>query len=105
MCPRSRRIIPKHYPARATTAVSYRHPGMIHDPRSEMPRPPEPARPHGDDEWFCIHSYAGEAGPPCGWRGRTAEIACDPAGGVPRCPRCGRATLMEIAPPPDTRRA
>lgn len=48
-------------------------------------------------ELFCIHSYAGEAGPPCGWRGSADELANGKTNSVRRCPRCGRATLLEIA--------
>lgn len=47
-------------------------------------------------EVFCIHSYAGEAGPACGWRGRLREAALDAKLGKRRCPRCGRATLMPL---------
>lgn len=49
-------------------------------------------------ELFCIHSYAGESGPPCGWRGRAHEAVHDTKGGALRCPRCGRSTLLEIPP-------
>jgi hypothetical protein len=68
---------------------------MTHDPRrNELPAPPPPR------ELFCIHSYAGEAGPPCGWRGSVVEARSDDAGGAPRCPRCGRVTLLRIPTPP-----
>lgn len=46
-------------------------------------------------ELFCIHSYAGEKGPPCGWRGFESDVRRDSAGHA-HCPRCGRATLLEI---------
>ena len=47
-------------------------------------------------EVFCIHSYAGESGPPCGWRGRLAELCGCGSERELLCPRCGRATLMVI---------
>jgi len=56
----------------------------------------------GPAELFCIHSYAGESGPPCGWRGAVAAITRHTAG-KPLCPRCGRATLFVIPPAGDVR--
>lgn len=51
-------------------------------------------------ELFCIHSYAGEAGQPCGWRGVSLEVRRSAITGTRRCPRCGRTTLLEIPRPP-----
>lgn len=62
-----------------------------------------PARPHS--EFFCIHSYAGESGPPCGWRGSAMATLPADAAGARRCPRCGRTTLLEIPLPPSGARA
>jgi len=72
---------------------------MIDDSQASMRRPAGavPVRPV--HEVFCIHSYAGELGPPCGWYGPASEIVRYDAAGARRCPRCGRATLMDIAPP------
>jgi hypothetical protein len=69
---------------------------MNHDFREEFPRPYQAAAGRRSANYFCIHSYAGEAGPPCGWRGRITVISSGEGDGVRRCPRCGRSTLMEI---------
>lgn len=63
---------------------------------------PEPAGSASPAEYdvFCIHSYAGESGPPCGWRGRRASLVRDFPGATRRCPRCGRTTLLDILLPP-----
>lgn len=69
---------------------------MIRDSREDFPlRGGRESAPPGA-ELFCIHSYAGEAGPPCGWRGRRVEAASHGKNQSLRCPRCGRATLMDI---------
>jgi len=68
---------------------------MTHDSREEIPARANAAAARHNDELFCIHSYAGEAGPPCGWRGRFAEVRREKETPL-RCPRCGRATLLEI---------
>jgi hypothetical protein len=68
---------------------------MNHDSNAGGPRPANGAVRPGR-EMFCIHSYAGEAGPPCGWRGPLAETTIDKLTSHRHCPRCGRATLMEI---------
>jgi hypothetical protein len=47
-------------------------------------------------EVFCIQSYAGNAGSPCGWRGRIADAARDDTGTKLLCPRCRCATLLRI---------
>ncbi|HVU23588.1 MAG TPA: hypothetical protein VHE13_05630 [Opitutus sp.] len=74
---------------------------MSHDfpaqPAASRPLPPAPPSP----ELFCIHSYAGESGPRCGWRGLAGDVKFSLAG-EPRCPRCGRATLMQLPPAEST---
>jgi hypothetical protein len=60
------------------------------------PRPAPAKQPWAQSEVFCIHSYAGESGPPCGWHGLISETCSDEATGWRRCPRCGRTTLMRI---------
>lgn len=73
---------------------------MSHDSEKRDPMPANAAaRPPA--EFFCIHSYAGESGPPCGWRGSAAATQRDPKAAPRRCPRCGRATLLEIPPASD----
>lgn len=62
----------------------------------DHPQPASHGAPRAARELFCIHSYAGELGPPCGWRGLADELARDRLTGERRCPRCGRTTLMEI---------
>jgi len=52
--------------------------------------------PWAECEVFCIHSYAGEVGPPCGWRGKLTEIQKRTERGILVCPCCGRATLLPI---------
>jgi len=47
-------------------------------------------------EAFCIHSYSGEAGQPCGWRGRLHEARLDEARRARICPRCGRPSVLLI---------
>lgn len=71
-----------------------------HDSRfHENLRPPgADRRPWSQSEVFCIHSYAGESGPPCGWHGKVSDAPRDHATGARLCPRCGRATLMAITP-------
>jgi hypothetical protein len=60
-------------------------------------RPPKDRKPAAAIvEMFCIHSYAGQWGPPCGWRGSSEDVFRSSARSVNRCPRCGRATLLEI---------
>jgi hypothetical protein len=66
------------------------------DSKDGGPRPAGGGVPRTRGEVFCIHSYAGEAGPPCGWRGRWDEILRDAVTGVRRCPRCGRVTLIDL---------
>jgi hypothetical protein len=55
---------------------------------------PDPLPAWAECEVFCIHSYAGEAGSPCGWRGKLAETV--PHCRIRVCPRCGRSTLLPI---------
>ena len=69
---------------------------MIRDSREDFPLPGGRESASPGDELFCIHSYAGEAGPPCGWRGRRMEATRNGKVAALRGPRCGRATLMEI---------
>jgi hypothetical protein len=70
---------------------------MIDDSKKDDARPKGGGLP--DCEMFCIHSYAGSSGPPCGWRGKLSAVTRDPRTGERRCPRCGRTTLLEILPP------
>lgn len=55
-----------------------------------------PLPPWPDCEVFCIQSYAGEAGTPCGWRGRWHDARKVTSDGKPRCPRCGGPTLLGL---------
>jgi hypothetical protein len=74
---------------------------MSHDPKKPDSQPAKTAPTQMSAEFFCIHSYAGESGPPCGWRGTAAETQRDPKTTTRRCPRCDRATLLEIPRTPD----
>ncbi len=58
-----------------------------------------PLAPWGECEVFCIHSYAGEEGTPCGWRGKVRDARGEEKCGQRTCPKCGRPTLMPIAVP------
>lgn len=71
---------------------------MSHESTGENTPAADRAAGRPEFELFCIHSYAGESGPPCGWRGAAGEITGRTASGERRCPRCGRATLMELPP-------
>lgn len=73
---------------------------MSHDPKMN-PKPANGGPAWSELELFCIHSYAGESGPPCGWRGKAADVVRFTPTGERRCPRCGRPTLMEIPPATD----
>ncbi len=63
---------------------------------------PPPLPPWWECELFCIHSYAGDAGSPCGWRGKSAAARLDRDGRRRVCPRCGRPTLLPIPLQPET---
>jgi hypothetical protein len=79
-----------------------REPGRyagVHLRMNQNSRPKDHPAPPRREEMFCIHSYAGEMGPPCGWRGPVVEATHCVTTGTRRCPRCGRATLLEIPPP------
>ena len=76
---------------------------MINDSNEAAARRPGAAPSRPPYEVFCIHSYAGELGPRCGWQGRASDALRIEANGPRRCPRCGRATLMDIVPPADPR--
>jgi hypothetical protein len=56
--------------------------------------PPLPPWPACDA--FCIHSYSGESGRPCGWRGLLHEARLDEERRLRVCPRCGRPAVMPI---------
>jgi len=75
--------------------------GSMIEPSEHRDFPPRTALPA--HEYFCIHSYAGEAGPSCGWRGFLSEAQVRNAKNTPRCPRCARATLMAIPSLPSDR--
>lgn len=70
---------------------------MSHEPLDTTARPAGNDRVGRHQDLFCIHSYAGEQGPPCGWRGSTREASRDATDGTRRCPRCGRTTLIELS--------
>ena len=75
--------------------------GAMREPaRSRPPNQPldRSLPPWADCEIFCVHSYAGEDGPPCGWRGRLAEVREPVAGGGRVCPWCGATSLLRIPP-------
>jgi hypothetical protein len=71
---------------------------MSNDSREDDPQRANTQPTWSDDEMFCIYSYAGQSGPPCGWRGPSSEALRVFPAGIQRCPRCGRATLLEIPP-------
>ena len=94
-----RHVIRKHYNAsdRGDVSLSATMNAPTNDDSGEKnARATASKRPWAQSELFCVHSYAGESGPPCGWLGLSSETARDPATGMRRCPRCGRATLMDI---------
>ncbi len=65
---------------------------------THLPPDREPAREWSDCDVFCIAGYAGLK-QRCGWRGRLHETSWDDARALRTCPRCGRATLMDIREP------
>jgi hypothetical protein len=69
---------------------------MSNDSAGDFQPREQSATPHAGREMFCIYSYAGQSGPACAWRGWSTEVESAGVAGLSRCPRCGRATLLEI---------
>jgi hypothetical protein len=53
--------------------------------------------PWAECDAFCIHSYSGAGGRPCGWRGKLANTRPSASIRAHHCPDCGRASVLPLA--------